>query len=169
VPLTHGWSYFLAPFLALALVGGLALVLKWTFNDVDLDDEDDEDVSAPRDPTADDLLSSDLLGGDLAGPERAASPAGVGLPAEDLLGPSPVAIPDPGGGSPDAVADDPDDYGLLSVVTVTDTATSAHAATTLLAEAGIRATVTTGADGRIRVLVFENDLYRARRVVGWPA
>ena len=35
VPLTHGWNYFLAPFLALALVGGLALVLKWTFSDVD--------------------------------------------------------------------------------------------------------------------------------------
>jgi hypothetical protein len=169
VPLTHGWNYFLAPFLALALVGGLALVLKWTFNDVDLDDDDDLDTSRP---TSDAPAVDDLPSGDLASPERAASPAGVSLPSDDLLGPGAVASPDAAGGSASAAAEepsDPDDYGLLSVVTVADSADSAQTATTLLAEAGIRATVATGLDGRIRVLVFENDLYRARRVVGWPA
>ena len=30
VPLTHGWSVF-SPFIALALIGALAMVLRWTF------------------------------------------------------------------------------------------------------------------------------------------
>ncbi|MFC7480082.1 hypothetical protein ACFQX7_08635 [Luedemannella flava] len=46
---------------------------------------------------------------------------------------------------------------------------AAHAAVTLLAAADIRATRATGSDGQTRVLVFHDDLFRARRVVGWPA
>ena len=62
-----------------------------------------------------------------------------------------------------------DDYGLLRVATLAETEDSAHAAVSLLAEAGIRATTADTADGQVRVLVFESDLFRARRVVGWPA
>jgi hypothetical protein len=59
-----------------------------------------------------------------------------------------------------------DDYGLLCAAAITNDPRSADSTRALLAAAGIRATVTTGADGLIRVLVFEGELPRARRVMG---
>jgi hypothetical protein len=38
----------------------------------------------------------------------------------------------------------------------------------LLAEAGVRATRTVGADGRHHVLVFAAEADRARNIAGWP-
>jgi hypothetical protein len=175
VPLTHGWSYLLAPFLALSLVGGLALVLKWAFSDVaEPDDLDDIDA---RPSIADGLLT----GGPppevpLADAPRAESPL-ADAPLPDVpLAEAPVAsAPFADGPVAEAAygarpaAPAHDDYGLLSVVTAVESDGAAHAAVTLLAEAGIRATTATGSDGHVRVLVFDTDLFRARRVVGWPA
>ncbi|GAA1749301.1 hypothetical protein [Luedemannella helvata] len=157
MPLTHGLSYFLAPLLALALVGVLALVLKWAFSDVaEPDDLDDIDTR----PRGADRRDDDVEIAEVATAE----------PAVTATPPAPLETPDPLAG-PTAVAGLPmhEDYGLLRVVTVAECDDAAHAAVSLLAEAGIRATTTTGADGQVRVLVFESDLFRARRVVGWPA
>jgi hypothetical protein len=61
-----------------------------------------------------------------------------------------------------------EDYGLLGVAAVVETADEAEQIRAVLADAGIRATVAEAPDGRVRVLVFEADVPRARRVVGWP-
>lgn len=58
------------------------------------------------------------------------------------------------------------DYGLLCTAAITDDPRSAASTRSLLVKAGIRATVTTGTDGLIRVLVFEKELPRARRLMG---
>lgn len=117
VPLTHGWSVF-SPFIALALIGALAMILRWTFR---------------QDP---------------------AEPAGLFDPPEPAI---------------DEVEDaTPEDYGLLGVAAVVETVDAAEQIRAVLADAGIRATVAGTRDGRVRVLVFESDVPRARRVVGWP-
>lgn len=59
-----------------------------------------------------------------------------------------------------------EDYGLLCAAAVLDDPETASRIRSRLGEAGIRATVTTGPDGLVRVLVFEGELDRARRVVG---
>jgi hypothetical protein len=59
-----------------------------------------------------------------------------------------------------------DDFGLLSVAGIVATNDDAEALQHMLADAGIRATVTPAPGGRIRVLVFTTDLETARRVVG---
>lgn len=59
-----------------------------------------------------------------------------------------------------------EDYGLLCAAAVADDPETASRIRYRLGAAGIRATVATGLDGRVRVLVFEGELYRARRVVG---
>jgi hypothetical protein len=64
---------------------------------------------------------------------------------------------------------DPDDFGLLAPVATVDTADEAARVKAMLAEAGIKATTAAGPDGRHRVLVFSNELDRARRVGGWSA
>jgi hypothetical protein len=62
-----------------------------------------------------------------------------------------------------------DDFGLLDVAAIVDTADTAEQIRAVLADAGIRATVAPAADGRVRVLVFETEVARARRVVGGSA
>lgn len=62
-----------------------------------------------------------------------------------------------------------EDYGLLSVAGVVTSEDDAHALQRMLADAGIRATITPAPDGHMRVLVFTSDLETARRVVGGPA
>lgn len=59
-----------------------------------------------------------------------------------------------------------DDYGLLRAVAVADDEPTAARVRELLGAAGIRATVATGQDGRVRVLVFEDQIDAARRLVG---
>jgi hypothetical protein len=59
-----------------------------------------------------------------------------------------------------------DEYGLLCAAAVTEDSSTAESVRAMLTAAGIRATVATGRDGRIRVLVFEDELHRARRVMG---
>jgi hypothetical protein len=61
-----------------------------------------------------------------------------------------------------------EDYGLLRPALVAEDLTGAGAVRARLAEAGIRATLSTGLDGRTRVLVFAEELDRARRLVGPP-
>jgi len=60
----------------------------------------------------------------------------------------------------------PEDYGLLCAVALTDDEQAAIAVAGKLTQAGIRATVATGLDGRVRVLVFEDQVEAARRLVG---
>lgn len=59
-----------------------------------------------------------------------------------------------------------DDYGLLCAAAVADDPETASRIRCRLGAAGIRATVATGPDGRVHVLVFEGELHRARRVMG---
>jgi hypothetical protein len=120
VPLTHGWSVF-SPFIALALIGALAMILRWTFR---------------QDP---------------------GEPAGIFDP------PGPDAEATMEGYEPAT-----DDYGLLGVAAVVETADAAEQIRAVLADAGIRATIAAAKDGRVQVLVFETEVPRARRVVGWP-
>jgi len=67
----------------------------------------------------------------------------------------------------DSARPDSDDFGLLAPVAVVDTAEEAQRVQSRLAEAGIKATSSVGTGGRHRVLVFETELNRARRVGGW--
>jgi hypothetical protein len=62
--------------------------------------------------------------------------------------------------------DEDDDYGLLSAATVTDAPELADEIRRLLGEAGIRATRAIDRDGRTAVLVFAEELEKARRLVG---
>lgn len=59
-----------------------------------------------------------------------------------------------------------EDYGLLCAAAIVADAATAAVIRGRLNQAGIRATLATGTDGRVRVLVFEKELDRARRVVG---
>jgi hypothetical protein len=101
-----GGGILLAPVIAMAMIGLLALVLRWTFS-------------------------------------------GSGDPTRGPLAPAAA-----------------EDFGLLCVVAAADTDASAQEVQETLAAAGIRATVSVGRDGHHRVLVFETDLDRARRVLG---
>jgi len=60
----------------------------------------------------------------------------------------------------------PEDYGLLRVAGTVDGEAEARIMQSLLSQAGIRSTVATAHNGRIRVLVFEHELEAARRLVG---
>jgi len=60
------------------------------------------------------------------------------------------------------------DYGLLRVAAVAADRAGAEVVCGLLARAGIRATVAVAEDGTVRVLVFPEDLERARAVVSGP-
>ncbi|MEV0459095.1 hypothetical protein [Catellatospora methionotrophica] len=59
-----------------------------------------------------------------------------------------------------------DDYGLLASAAVVRTLADATLIREHLHTVGIRATLATAPDGRIRVLVFTDEVSRARRVVG---
>ncbi|MEU7821221.1 hypothetical protein [Catellatospora sp. NPDC049111] len=59
-----------------------------------------------------------------------------------------------------------DDYGLLASAAVVRTLADATLIREHLHSVGIRATLATAPDGRIRVLVFADEVSRARRVVG---
>ncbi len=61
----------------------------------------------------------------------------------------------------------PDDYGLLAPAAVTRTHAEAVAVKQQLREAGIRSTLANTADGQVQVLVFGDQVVRARRLVGW--
>jgi hypothetical protein len=68
--------------------------------------------------------------------------------------------------TPAPIAPTPDDYGLLASAAVVRTLADAALIREHLHSAGIRATLATAPDGRIRVLVFADEVNRARRVVG---
>jgi hypothetical protein len=59
-----------------------------------------------------------------------------------------------------------DDYGLLLPAAITRDLVDAELVKAHLASAGIRSTLATDLDGRIRVLVFADDMDRARKLVG---
>ncbi|HEX6497686.1 MAG TPA: hypothetical protein VF054_01490 [Micromonosporaceae bacterium] len=59
-----------------------------------------------------------------------------------------------------------EDYGLLRAAVVVDDPASAEAVRQRLTDAGIRCTTAVGRDRRVRVLVFADELEKARRVVG---
>jgi hypothetical protein len=61
----------------------------------------------------------------------------------------------------------PDDYGLLAPAAVTRTRVDALLVKEQLRTAGIRSTLANTADGQVQVLVFGDQVIRARRLVGW--
>jgi hypothetical protein len=65
-----------------------------------------------------------------------------------------------------AIFGEPDDYGLLCPVAVTDDPDVAEDIRRLLGDAGIRATQAVDRDGRMAVLVFAEEFEAARRLVG---
>jgi hypothetical protein len=64
-----------------------------------------------------------------------------------------------------AAAND-DDFGLLGVAGVVESDDEAETVRAVLADAGIRATTSRKADGRVRILVFASELEQARRLAG---
>jgi hypothetical protein len=60
-----------------------------------------------------------------------------------------------------------DDYGLLRTVALVENLDAGHSVRALLASGDVRATVATGADGLVRVLVFPDEYDRARQLVSW--
>jgi hypothetical protein len=60
-----------------------------------------------------------------------------------------------------------DDFGLLRTVALVDGLDTGMCVVGLLAGGSVRATVSTGSDGLVRVLVFPDEYTRARRMVSW--
>ena len=60
-----------------------------------------------------------------------------------------------------------DDYGLLRAIATVDDLETGQSIRALLTAGKVRATVATGVDGRVRVLVFTNEYARAHRLVSW--
>ena len=90
-------------------------------------------------------------------PDDGHSPLGAGISATP-------ADASTAGSTTAAIPAIPDDYGLLVTAATVDSVEQASRVRALLRQAGIRATVTVGSDGRHRMLVFSRDLHRARRV-----
>jgi len=132
--------------IAFGLIAGLAIVLRWTYGS-DLAERryrvspSDDD---PATPTA-------------AGPPLATPPAPDGTHE---------AIEEPAAdGTVDAAESVDEGYGLLRTVLVADTQRQAVLVREVLADAGIRSTVSREGTGA-RVLVFADQLDQARRLVG---
>jgi hypothetical protein len=138
-------AYLVGPLIAFGVIGALALILWRTFG---------------RD--ADPLAGVPAIrSGEVAQRARRGSHerrGGRGPGAQSLAG-----APE------DAQQLGREDFGLLQPALIAEDLASAGAARARLAEAGIRATVSTGLDGRTRVLVFSEELDRARRVVDSPS
>ena len=60
-----------------------------------------------------------------------------------------------------------DDFGLLRAAAVVADLDTGRSIRNMLAAARVRATVATGRDGMVRVLVFPHEYDRARRLVSW--
>ena len=60
-----------------------------------------------------------------------------------------------------------DHYGLLRAVAIVDDLDTAQSVRALLVAGEVRATVATGRDGLVRVLVFPDEHARALRLVSW--
>lgn len=61
----------------------------------------------------------------------------------------------------------PDHYGLLAPAAMTRTSAEAQLVKEQLSTAGIRSTFAETTDGQVQVLVFGDQVVRARRLVGW--
>lgn len=77
----------------------------------------------------------------------------------DALSDAPPAAP--------AIPAEDDDYGLLRAAALVDDVDTGESVRALLAAARVRATVATGRDGIVRVLVFPDEYDRAVRLVSW--
>lgn len=60
-----------------------------------------------------------------------------------------------------------DDYGLLRTVALVEDVDTGQSVRALLRAGRVRATIATGQDGLVRVLVFPDEYDRARRLVSW--
>ncbi len=60
-----------------------------------------------------------------------------------------------------------DDYGLLRTLVLVDTLDTGLSIRALLNAGGVRATVSTGTEGLVHVLVFPDEYDQARRMVSW--
>ena len=68
---------------------------------------------------------------------------------------------------PSGAPSDAPDYGLLRAAAVVEDLDTGQSVRALLIAARVRATVATGPDGLVRVLVFPQEYDRARRLVSW--
>ena len=73
----------------------------------------------------------------------------------------------PAGGVRLAASTPPPDYGLLCFVSSVGDLAFARDVRDRLRHNGVRATLSTGADGMVRVLVFADELDRARRLINF--
>jgi hypothetical protein len=191
VPVVEG-QVFLQVALVFGLIGLLGLVLRWTFRRAperpapsrsDADGRrrsafrlfrrsrrsarpDPRPISPPADPTPDapagaathahagDAKDSGAKDGDAVSMPAAAKDAGVTRPGTR----------DAGTVSGSSLRGE--DYGLLAVAADTATAEEAAKVKQALTVAGIRCTSTVTGEGRHKVLVFGEELMRARRVAG---
>jgi hypothetical protein len=143
------------PFLiALAMIGALAGVLRWTFSGR----PGLRARGAPADTPA-------------APPPTSGAPPSA-PPAPPRSSDTPER-PDTRNTRPDApdtpntpAGRGPDDFGLLATVAIVATIGEADRIRARLRAAGIRATTAPGPHGRYRVLVFESEVHRARRLGG---
>jgi hypothetical protein len=61
----------------------------------------------------------------------------------------------------------PDDYGLLRTLVLVESLDTGLSVRALLTAGGVRATVGTGSEGLVHVLVFPDEYDRGRRMVSW--
>ncbi len=131
---------------AFAVVAGLALVLRWTFGS-----------DLPSDQARHER--TDQAGSSATPTARPTSTAGSGSRALPRAHPA-------GRRAARAAGTEDDRFGLLRTVTVVADAAAAEPLREVLSDAGIRSTTGAGRNGGVRVLVFEQDLDRARRLTG---
>jgi hypothetical protein len=150
--------------LVFGLIALLGLVLRWTFGrDPALPSHRPRRRSlrrrrtgSAREPNRPDASPISPAAG-----AAALAPASSG--AAESARPSSDARGSESGGTPNGTRDD---YGLLAVAADVATADEAATLRRVLREAGIRNTSALAANGRHKVLVFGQDLMRARRVAG---
>jgi hypothetical protein len=132
---------FLQIALVFGLIGLLGLVLRWTFR---RDPVERPDRATPVAAETDSAL-----------PLSPSNPPAA--PSAKQAGDTSKAPKRPG---------DREDYGLLAVAAEVSTADEAAKVRRVLSAAGIRSTNADTGDGRHRVLVFGDELIKARRVAG---
>ena len=167
------------PFLiALTMIGALAGVLRWTFGG--------RPGLRARGAQADSTSSSDDAGRTPEPPLTSARTTPPPVIPPSVIPPPVIppsvsagAVPDTPEGAdtrdtrrrgapdtPNTPTAAPDDFGLLATVAVVATVHEADQILARLRAAGIRATTAPGPQGRYRVLVFESEAHRARRLAG---
>jgi hypothetical protein len=190
MPVVQG-QVFLQIALVFGLIGVLGLVLRWTFHrDAPRPPADataqelrpdsthgtKPEASPPTGSAAENSAKrsgkrkskarQEASGAGAASVPATAAPATPVTPAALGSGPAKDSGDRPGSPGAGVRSGEREDYGLLKVATEVATAEEATKVRRVLTAAGIRNTNAVTGDGRHRVLVFGDELIRARRVTG---